>query len=58
MRPDGPEASCAVGAVELEVGELAVFVAFGDAGSGEQRLGARLQTAIAAGDPTLGADGD
>ncbi len=48
----------AVGAVEVEVGELAVFVAFGDAGSGEQSLGTRLQAAITSGYTTIGADRD
>jgi len=39
----------AVGAVELKVGEFAVFVAFGDASGGQQRLRAGVEAAVTAG---------
>ena len=44
--------------VKLEIGELAMFVALGNARRREQRLGACLQAAIAARHPPFGADRD
>src|SRR4029077_4974628 len=46
------------GAVKLEIRELAVLVAFGNARGREQSLGTRLPAAVTAGYTTLGADRD